>query len=277
MNTQGHFDPPSALSTIGTDQICNPYALELARDGARQGTVLLKNTNGVLPLTASAFKSAAVIGPNYQLSESYAQYYAGNPCNNTYWTAVDAVKNWVPNTVGVPGLSSVSSTDTSLFPAALAAANSADVVILALGMDRSLETEGLDRYEIDLPLGQKWLVGNITAALAGSNKPIIAITMSGKSLQLRLQLGQPVTQRRHVCSIAHIYWPLLSCPRPAGGMIDVSTLLANSRVGAILHAGQPSVQILGVGDLIFGKGALVQWAPLIERAQGRLGSHRAQT
>ena len=34
--------------------------------------------------------------------------------------------------------------------------------------------------------------------------------------------------------------------------LDLTPLLANAKVGAILHAGQPSIQTYGVSDLIFG-------------------------
>lgn len=60
----GHFNPPGPLATIGTDQICNPYAVELARDGARQGTVLLKNTGNTLPLALSSIKSECCVIPH---------------------------------------------------------------------------------------------------------------------------------------------------------------------------------------------------------------------
>jgi hypothetical protein len=35
--------------------------------------------------------------------------------------------------------------------------------------------------------------------------------------------------------------------------LDISAILANDKVGAILHVGQPSVTILGVGEILFGK------------------------
>merc|ERR1712061_340556 len=35
--------------------------------------------------------------------------------------------------------------------------------------------------------------------------------------------------------------------------LDLTKVLANPKVGAVLHAGQPSVQTLGVGDVVFGK------------------------
>jgi beta-glucosidase-like glycosyl hydrolase len=46
----GHFDPVGALGKIGPDQVCNDYAIELARDSARQSVVVVKNTNNALPL-----------------------------------------------------------------------------------------------------------------------------------------------------------------------------------------------------------------------------------
>ena len=58
----GFFDPDGPLQTIGPDQVCTPDALELARDGVRQSAVLLKNVGNALPLTASKFASAVVIG-----------------------------------------------------------------------------------------------------------------------------------------------------------------------------------------------------------------------
>ena len=66
----GHFDPSGVLQTIGTDQVCTADALELARDGVRQSVVVVKNTAGLLPLTASAYASAVVIGPNIAISDT---------------------------------------------------------------------------------------------------------------------------------------------------------------------------------------------------------------
>ena len=35
--------------------------------------------------------------------------------------------------------------------------------------------------------------------------------------------------------------------------LDISALLADPKVGAILHTGQPSVTVLGISELLFGK------------------------
>lgn len=39
--------------------------------------------------------------------------------------------------------------------------------------------------------------------------------------------------------------------------LDISSILNDDRVGAVLHVGQPSVQTLGIGDIIFGAASLV--------------------
>lgn len=125
----GHFDT-TPLDSIGPETICSDYAKELGRDGVRQGTVLLKNNHQALPL--GTVKSVAVIGPNANLSQAIALYYGGTPCDGKYFNLVDAVQQYVPNTVVEPGLPSVTSTDTSGFAAAVQAAKQAEVVILGM-------------------------------------------------------------------------------------------------------------------------------------------------
>jgi len=34
--------------------------------------------------------------------------------------------------------------------------------------------------------------------------------------------------------------------------LDISAHMANPKIGAILHVGQPSVTVVGVGELLFG-------------------------
>ena len=98
----GHFDPPGPLQKIGPETICSEYALELARDGTRQGVVLIKNDNSTLPIEGkrlAALKTVAVIGPNFNLSQKIAGYYGGkSACGHNYWTIVDAVREQVQAT-----------------------------------------------------------------------------------------------------------------------------------------------------------------------------------
>jgi hypothetical protein len=208
----GHFDPPGPLQTIGLDQICSNYSVEVARDGARQGTVLLKNDGRLLPLLG-AYQRVAVIGPLMDQRDN-TFYYGGTPCFNAEPCPLDSVQQHVASAVvGLHGVPSVSSNDTSGIAAAAAAAADADLVIMVVGSDLSLEVEGHDRLSIAFSDAQLALVAAVAAAAKG-----------------------PIVVQVH-----------------SGGAMDVAPLLANAKVGAVVHAGQPSVQVPGVGDVLFGR------------------------
>lgn len=79
----GFFDgDPRELpfGNLGPSDVCTPSNQELAREAARQGIVLLKNT-GKLPLSASSIKSMAVIGPNANASFTMIGNYEGTLCS----------------------------------------------------------------------------------------------------------------------------------------------------------------------------------------------------
>lgn len=63
---------------LGPKDVCTPENQELAREAARQGIVLLKNTAGSLPLSPTAIKSLAVIGPNANVTKTMIGNYEGN-------------------------------------------------------------------------------------------------------------------------------------------------------------------------------------------------------
>jgi len=84
---------------------------------------------------------------------------------------------------------------------------------LAVGTDLSWAAEGHDAVSIVFNDGQKALIGNVTAA---ASKPVIVVTFTATPL-------------------------------------DLTEVLSNPKVGAVLHVGMPSVQTLGIGDLLFGK------------------------
>lgn len=48
---------------LGPQDVCTPEHLNLALEAARQGIVLLKNDNKLLPLNKNSVSSLAVIGP----------------------------------------------------------------------------------------------------------------------------------------------------------------------------------------------------------------------
>ena len=125
----------------------------------------------------------------------------------------DALRQHIPSATALLGVPSVGSNDTSGIPAAAAAAGAADLVFLSIGSNRDLETEGQDRLVIAFSDAQLALIAAVSAAAKG---PVVALVQSG-------------------------------------GAMDISPLLANPKVAAILIAGQPSVQIVAAGDIAFGR------------------------
>ena len=208
-----HFDPLGPLDRIPDSVICSKEAIATARDSVAQSVTLVKNTAKLLPLDAKTTKSVLVAGPNAIQAWDITSYYGpSTSCGEEYWNMVDAVDQYVNRTDHVAGLSSTLSTDLSGIPAAVAAAKGKDAVILVLGTDLTAGAEGHDAVNITIPWGQMQLVEAVTAA---ASKPVIVVMMT------------------HV--------PL-----------DLTQLLANKKIGAIIHAGQPSVQTLGIGDVLFG-------------------------
>eukprot|EP00440_Ansanella_granifera_P058946 gb/GFBE01063890.1/.p1 GENE.gb/GFBE01063890.1/~~gb/GFBE01063890.1/.p1 ORF type:complete len:787 (+),score=165.40 gb/GFBE01063890.1/:1-2361(+) len=201
-----HFDPVGPLDKIPRSDICSEHATALARDGVVQGSTLLKNVAGALPLDAAKLRTVAVLGPNTNISQKMAGYYGGNNCDGKFWNMGDAVKQYVPNTL-------TQSNGNGGLEAAGNMAQDADAVVLALGTNLDDAREGHDATSISLPEAQVQLVETVAAKAHG---PIIVVMLTAVPL-------------------------------------DISKLLANPKVSAILHVGQPSVQTLGIGDVLFGK------------------------
>jgi len=83
---------------------------------------------------------------------------------------------------------------------------------MGVGTDLSWAAEGHDATSITFSEGQRQLIQQVSQA---AKKPVILVHFSAVPL-------------------------------------DLTEVMANPKVGAILHVGQPSVQTLGIGDLLFG-------------------------
>eukprot|EP00040_Diaphanoeca_grandis_P030520 m.180510 g.180510 ORF g.180510 m.180510 type:complete len:788 (+) comp32023_c1_seq1:116-2479(+) len=208
-----HFDPVGPLQSIPMSDLCSDYAIDLAQDGAAQGSTLLKNVGDALPLQKASVGTVAVIGPNANLSKSDAGYYGPHQvCNGNFWNMVDAVSQHADKVVTSLGVPNVLSEDTSGIAAAVAMAAAADTVVLVVGSDLTWSREGHDAINISFTDAQTQLMMQVAAA---AKKPVIVVTLTATPL-------------------------------------DISALLSNAKVGAIVHSGQPSVNTLGVGDVLFG-------------------------
>ncbi|CUG86863.1 glycoside hydrolase, putative [Bodo saltans] len=93
----------------------------------------------------------------------------------------------VGNVLYAPGcLDGLACNDTAL-PAAAEAAEAADATVIVLGLDQTMECEGMDRHSIDLPAGQYALFDAVRAA-AGS-KPVVLVLVHGGTVALKGMLG----------------------------------------------------------------------------------------
>ncbi|MFW2513906.1 glycoside hydrolase family 3 C-terminal domain-containing protein [Demequina sp. SO4-13] len=151
---------------------------ELARRAAQQSIVLLKNDDAVLPLPAG--ERVAVVGdfaaePRYQ--------GAGSSLVNatTVTTALDAIAASELDIVAyAPGFARTGGEDQTLADEAVAAAKSADTVLLYLGLDEVSESEGKDREHLRLNDNQVELLRR----LHGVNERIVVVLSAGAVVEL---------------------------------------------------------------------------------------------
>ncbi|XP_058081215.1 probable beta-D-xylosidase 5 [Magnolia sinica] len=195
----GFFDgDPTQLpyGKLGPTDVCTEDHQRLSLDAALQGIVLLEN-DGTLPWSTKDIKSIAVIGPNANATQVMISNYAGVPCK--YTSPFQGLLTYSPGATYQPGCSNVRCSDGSLIDAATNAAAAADAVVLVVGLDQSVEAEGLDRVNLTLPGLQEKLVMDVARAAGG---PVVLVIMSA-------------------------------------GPIDVSFALNESKIGGVLWVGYP--------------------------------------
>ncbi len=194
--------PEDVANTIMTSQ---PETQQVAYEIAQKSIVLLKN-EGNLPISKEV-KKIAVIGQNAVLTTAAGGIGAGvktlyeiSPLEGIRKRAAEAgvevayapgYKNYkmrmgwgrpsagpvnplVANSIDEPA-------DPALLAEAVALAKDADMVIFFGGTNKSIETEGSDRKNIDLPCGQN----EVIKALYEANPNVATVLISGGPTDLR--------------------------------------------------------------------------------------------
>jgi beta-glucosidase len=183
----GLFDHPYVDQAAIPGKTMQPDDLAAARKAAGRSMVLLKNDNSTLPLDTG--KSVAVIGPlgddqhdmlgpwwGQGKDEDAVSVYAGIKAQNPNTTFTEGCK-MIDNDLYDPANECDSNAG---FAAAVAAANAADQVVLALGETRGQSGEAESRSNIDLPGRQQELIDAIKA----TGKPFTVVLFNGRPLTL---------------------------------------------------------------------------------------------
>lgn len=178
----GLFDDPYRYSSVERQEaeIMKPENIETAREMARKSMVLLKNEDQVLPIKDDA-ETIAVIGPLADSQRDLIGSWSAAGDWSKSVTLLQGLKNKKPNINFIHAKGTgIDDGDQSGFDEAVAAAQQADMVILALGEAYWMSGEAASRSEIDLPGAQRELAQVIHSV----GKPTVAVLMNGRPLTI---------------------------------------------------------------------------------------------
>lgn len=222
----GDFDPSSMVpyQSIDASHLNTAQSQADNLNAAYQSMVLLKN-NGILPLKSAGVRKVAVVGPNANATTTLLSNYQGVP------QAVVSVQEGIASLlsgsgaelVSAPGCANVLCSDTSGFAAALSVASGADYVVMVMGLDATVESEGHDRAQ---------------TSCEGAAQDNLAL---------------PGCQTALVEQVAQLN-PNVVLVLINGGPVSIPTLLTNGGVAGIVEAFYPGAAGgTAVAGVLFGK------------------------
>ena len=173
----------------GEPEALDPADVELVRTAAEQSFVLLKNdpppnsSLPVLPLADRGARRIALIGPLADASHDMLGAWAGRGSGSHVVTLRSALTEYA-NEHRVELLyakgTDIDGTSDDGIAEAVAVAQRADIVLLAVGESARETGEAASRTQIGLPGIQPMLVD----AIAATGKPIVLLVFSGRPLAL---------------------------------------------------------------------------------------------
>lgn len=160
------------------NSVSTPAMLKLSREAGARSIVLLKNEGGLLPLKANP-ERIALIGPFGEDRKNVVGTWA--------FMADEALNVSIAQGLRARGLSVTAVAGSGIeaplpggIAAAVAAAQDADVVLLAIGESQLMSGEAQARTDIVVPAAQMALA----EAVAATGKPVVVLLRHGRALAL---------------------------------------------------------------------------------------------
>jgi beta-glucosidase len=155
---------------------------ELARKTAAASLVLLKNAEELLPLDFARIRTVAIIGAFAKLPR-----YQGAGSSQVNPTRVSTAYDELGKLAGEeleflysPGYTDEGTTTDELLAEAVAQAKRSQVAIIFAGLPDSYESEGFDRFSLDLPAGHNRLIEAVSGALTN----VVVVLMNGSAIKM---------------------------------------------------------------------------------------------
>jgi beta-glucosidase len=186
----GLFEHPYVDVSKAASAQLRPDAVAAARKAAGRSMVLLKNSGATLPLNPA--KNTAVIGPLGDDGHAMLGPWWGTGRDEDAVTVLNGIKAQSSGTTTFVQACTLPHTEPPQydpaadcpagpgFDQAVAAAQAADQVVLALGESREMSGEAASRSTIDLPGDQQQLIDRIKA----TGKPFVVVLFNGRPLTL---------------------------------------------------------------------------------------------
>ena len=184
----GAFDPKDHVSfrKIPINVLDSAPHRALALQAAREAVTLLANVDHILPLAKNLATTIGVVGP---MANNTAVMAGGKQDYHPSFivSILDGIRSMV-STFGKPDMEvryaqgsalSGNISDPELLQPALQVAGSVDVLIVCVGIDSTIEHEGMDRTFIGLPPTQLQMLKAVAAAAATNGAKVVTVLVNG--------------------------------------------------------------------------------------------------
>ncbi len=209
----GEFEKCLPYSDVSYKVLDSKEHKELNTEVSQQGVVLLENRDNFLPLDKNTQKTIAVVGPNAMNIVALEGNYNGYA--SEYITLADGIRRVFTNADikverAVPIIGDITRDigwDANHMKNGAAVASAADITILCLGLDRTVEGEELpvkndfsdggDRKVLTLPEGQQKLAKMVLE----NCENVIVIVTSGCAIDI----GRELTEKAK--AVVQLFYP----------------------------------------------------------------------